>query len=127
MGLIGAGVGALLGARGGLVSSLIASFVGSYAEDKIRDKIAGEKRTESAPPPVTPPAGGDDPYVVLGCSRADSDEKVRAAYLAKVRKLHPDVLESKDIPDELRTLANAEMVRVNAAWESVKAQRPALD
>lgn len=126
MGLIGAGVGALLGARGGLVSSLIASFVGSYAEDKIRDKIAGEKRTESAPP-VTPPAGGDDPYVVLGCSRADSDEKVRAAYLAKVRKLHPDVLESKDIPDELRTLANAEMVRVNAAWESVKAQRPALD
>jgi DnaJ-domain-containing protein 1 len=124
--MIGAGVGALLGARGGLVSSLIASFVGSYAEDKIRDKIAGEKRTESAPP-ATPPAGGDDPYVVLGCSRADSDEKVRAAYLAKVRKLHPDVLESKDIPDELRTLANAEMVRVNAAWESVKAQRPQLD
>ena len=129
MGLIGAGLGALLGARGGLVSSLVGSMVGSYAEDKIRGKIAGEKQPKREPPPgrSVPPADGEDPYAVLGCTNADSDETVRAAYLAKARKLHPDVLGSKDIPDELRMLANAEMVRINAAWETIKAQRPALD
>lgn len=128
MGLVGAGVGALLGARGGIWSSLAGSLIGSYAEDKIREKVSGGKSAGriGGPGDAGTSAGSDDPYSVLGCGASDPDEKVRSAYLDKVRRLHPDALESKDIPEELRALANAEMARVNAAWESVKAERKNL-
>lgn len=128
MGLVGAGLGALLGARGGLISSIAGSILGSYAEDRIRGKVSKSNGSERKSFPKSPSDrdSGNDPYTVLGCSRSDSDEVVRTAYLTKVRRLHPDALEAKDVPSELMSLANAEMARVNTAWEEVKAERKSL-
>jgi curved DNA-binding protein CbpA len=38
--------------------------------------------------PETPPAS--DPYAVLGISRNADDERIRAAYVAKVKQFPPD-------------------------------------
>ena len=35
-------------------------------------------------------AGARDPYTVLGVKRNSTDREVRAAYLSKVKKYHPD-------------------------------------
>lgn len=51
----------------------------------------------------------DDPYRVLGVSRAATQDEVRAAYRALARRLHPDVSRS-----EADALA---MAAVNRAWE----------
>lgn len=49
----------------------------------------------------------DDPYQVLGVSRAASDEDVRKAYLKLVKELHPDINPSRAAEDRFKKVTSA--------------------
>ena len=61
-----------------------------------------------------------DPYSILGISKNASDEEVKAAYKALVRKYHPD-----NYPDDnpLKELANEKMQEVNEAFDEIVRMR----
>ena len=61
-----------------------------------------------------------DPYSILGVSKKASDEEVKAAYKALVRKYHPDNY-GDDNP--LKELANEKMQEVNQAYDEIMRMR----
>lgn len=60
-----------------------------------------------------------DPYKVLGVSPTASDEEIKKAYYALVKKYHPDNCQN----DDLRELASQKMQEVNEAYELIKEWR----
>lgn len=61
-----------------------------------------------------------DPFEVLGVSRGASDEEIKNAYRALVKKYHPDNYD-KDNP--LKDLANEKMQEVNRAYDQIQQMR----
>lgn len=66
---------------------------------------------------------GEDPYAVLGLSRAATDQEVKDTYRRLIRENHPDLLIAKGMPPELVANANATMAAINAAFEEIKRER----
>lgn len=64
-----------------------------------------------------------DPYAVFGCTRNVTDEEIRKAFREKSKSMHPDILRSKGLPDELIQEATRQMTRINAAWNAIKQER----
>lgn len=64
-----------------------------------------------------------DPYAILGKDRSASSEELKAAYREKAKKLHPDVLRSQGLSEELVKKANEQMSILNEAWDSIKKER----
>ena len=62
----------------------------------------------------------NDPYSILGVSREASDDEIKAAYRALVKKYHPDNYES-DNP--LGELANEKMQEINRAYDEIQRER----
>ncbi|MEG2003852.1 MAG: DnaJ domain-containing protein, partial [Clostridia bacterium] len=60
-----------------------------------------------------------DPYKVLGLSPTATDEQIKKAYRALVKKYHPDAY--TDNP--LKELAAEKMKEINEAYESITKQR----
>lgn len=57
----------------------------------------------------------NNPYKVLGIREDATQEEVRTAYLALVKKYHPD----KYVDSDLKDLANEKLVEINAAYEAL--------
>ena len=62
----------------------------------------------------------NDPYSILGISKNASDDEVKEAYRALVRKYHPDNY-GEDNP--LKDLATEKMQAVNAAYDQICRER----
>lgn len=62
-------------------------------------------------------------YGVIGCSPSASDDELRHAYRAKVKKFHPDELQRQGLPQEMIDRANEQMARINAAYSEIKKAR----
>ncbi len=60
-----------------------------------------------------------DPYNELGVSRNASDEEIKKAYRALVKKYHPDKYADNDLKD----LASEKLKRVNAAYDEIQRTR----
>lgn len=60
-----------------------------------------------------------DPYVVLGVSKDASDEEIKDAYRALVKKYHPDKFADSDLAE----LANEKMKEINAAYDEIQNMR----
>lgn len=65
----------------------------------------------------------DDPYLVLGLSRAAPEEQIKAAYRKLIREHHPDKLMAAGVPKEFIDTATERMKRINAAYDSICKQR----
>lgn len=125
MNWIGAVSGAILGSArgGGIVGGLVGSVVGNWVEEKVRAHLKkpspgkpSERKSAAAPEPSSP-------YDILGVSSDASDEEVKRAYREKVKRLHPDTLRGKDLPEEVIETVGDQMARVNAAWAAIKRER----
>ena len=64
-----------------------------------------------------------DPYEVLGVPASASDAEVRGAHRRLVREYHPDVLESKGLPEDFTEFAAKKMSTINDAWSMVREER----
>jgi DnaJ like chaperone protein len=73
---------------------------------------------------VVPP-DACDPFEVLGLPCGAPVEEARAAWKAAVRESHPDRLAARGLPEEAVKLAEARLVAVNRAWETIRAREPA--
>lgn len=60
-----------------------------------------------------------DPYKVLGVSPDASDDEIKKAYRALIKKYHPDKYRDSDLAD----LANEKMKEINAAYEEIQQMR----
>jgi DnaJ like chaperone protein len=66
-----------------------------------------------------------DPFRVLGVARDADLATIRARWRELVRTSHPDQMIARGLPIETVTLANARLAAINAAWEEIRARRPA--
>lgn len=65
----------------------------------------------------------DDPFAILGCSREDSNEKIKAQYKHLLKVYHRDGLESHDIPEEVRRLSEEHLRKVKEAYQMLRTER----
>lgn len=65
----------------------------------------------------------DCPYATLGVSRDASDDEIKKAYRTLVRETHPDRLMAEGVPPDLIAVATRRAAEVNAAYDSIKAER----
>ena len=63
------------------------------------------------------------PYEVLGLTQSASEQELRKAHRGLVREYHPDVLQSKGLPEEFLEFANQKLVAINHAWAQIKSER----
>ena len=57
-----------------------------------------------------------DPYKVLGVSSSATDEEIKDAYRALVKKYHPDKFTDSDLAE----LANEKMKEINSAYDEIQ-------
>ena len=66
---------------------------------------------------------GEDPYLVLGVDSDISDEDLRRAYRRIAYHNHPDRLIARGAPAEMQTVADRKMAVINAAYQTILAER----
>ena len=64
-----------------------------------------------------------DPYALLGIGRDADETAIKAAHRKLVMEHHPDRLTAQGMPEEFVELANEKLAEVNAAYDSIKAER----
>ncbi len=64
-----------------------------------------------------------DPYAVLGVARAAPMTEIKATWRRLTREHHPDTLMAKGMPPEYIELATKKMAAINAAYDSIRAER----
>ena len=65
----------------------------------------------------------EDPYVILGLSRAVSDQDLKREYHRLVKENHPDSLIARGVPAEFVRLATNKLAAINGAYEIIKKER----
>ncbi len=64
-----------------------------------------------------------DPFRILGVSRDDSDQEIRAAHRKLVVENHPDRLVAQGMPQEFVDMANEKVATMNAAYDEIRKLR----
>lgn len=64
-----------------------------------------------------------DPYAVLDASPEMALEDVRKRWRQLVKDTHPDVMAARGVPHEAVKMAEKRLVRINAAWAEILAER----
>ncbi len=64
-----------------------------------------------------------DAYKVLGVSNTATDAEIKSAYRSLAKEYHPDVLQSKGLPDDFMDFAKQKMSAINDAWDVIKRER----
>ncbi len=62
-------------------------------------------------------------YSILGCTKNDTDETIKAKYRKLVQDYHPDKIAAKGLPDEFIRFATRKFQEIQQAYEQVKESR----
>jgi len=100
------------------------------AEDKLIRQIAADMGLtdgdyESCRATFMAATGHSDssPYEVLGVTSSATDDEVKSAHRRLVREYHPDVLQSKGLPEDFMQFATDKLSAINDAWSKIKKER----
>ncbi len=64
-----------------------------------------------------------DPYAVLGLTHDVGDDELRTTWRKLIREHHPDTLIAQGMPQDFVDVATEEMASINAAYDTIRAQR----
>jgi len=64
-----------------------------------------------------------DCYQILGALKGVSYSELKNCYREKIRSIHPDKLENKNLPEDLIVFAKEQTIRINLAFEKIKKNR----
>jgi DnaJ like chaperone protein len=67
----------------------------------------------------------DDPYLVLGVNRSQTDDEIRRHYRKLVTEYHPDREIARGLPPEAVRIATQRLAAINAAHDRIQAERSA--
>jgi len=67
----------------------------------------------------------DDPYLVLGADRSQTDAELRRHYRKLVAEYHPDREIARGLPPEAIRIATERLAAINAAYDRITAERAA--
>jgi DnaJ like chaperone protein len=65
----------------------------------------------------------EDPYEILGLPVSATDRELKERYRMLARRLHPDQMIARGVPEEARQLAERRLAKVNAAYEAIRDER----
>jgi DnaJ like chaperone protein len=65
----------------------------------------------------------DDPYLILKADREMTDDELKRHYRKLVAENHPDREIARGLPPEAVKIATERLAAINAAWESIAAER----
>jgi DnaJ like chaperone protein len=68
----------------------------------------------------------DEAFRLFDLEVSATDNAIKKAYYRKAASFHPDKLKSKDLPEEFTSFANAELAKINLAYDTIKKARPSL-
>ena len=93
--------------------------------DRWLENVRGGSRKKRSSPPPEPeePSDLDSAYRRLGLTPQCTDDEVKKAWRNKAKEYHPDVLRGRGVEESVIKLAEAEMRRVNDAYERIKKAR----
>jgi DnaJ like chaperone protein len=66
---------------------------------------------------------GDSAYEALGVAPDATEAEIKKAYRRIAREYHPDVLQSKGLPEDFMQFAKEKLQKVNEAYDVIKKQR----
>lgn len=69
------------------------------------------------------PDATPDPYTVLDASPDMNLDDIRQRWRQLVKESHPDIMAARGVPHEAVKLAERRLIRINAAWEEILAER----
>ncbi len=64
-----------------------------------------------------------DPYTILGVTRDQGNDEIKAAWRRLVRDNHPDKLIAQGLPADFIDLATDKLARINAAYDKIAQER----
>ncbi|MBL8710416.1 MAG: DnaJ domain-containing protein [Rhodospirillaceae bacterium] len=70
---------------------------------------------------------GHGPYDLLGVAETASDEEVKAAYRKAIAAIHPDNIQSLNLPPDFVELATRKAAQANEAYAKIKKLRGKAD
>jgi hypothetical protein len=73
--------------------------------------------------PEVDPSAAESPHRVLGVLPSATEDEIRQAYLALVRRYHPDQWNGVQVPEGLMSLARERLTLINAAYQKLSAKR----
>ena len=68
------------------------------------------------------PDADPDPWDVLGVSPDMSLDEIQSVWRQLVRDSHPDRMMARGVPEEAIKMAEARLVAINRAWETVRSE-----
>ena len=66
------------------------------------------------------PDAEPDPWDVLGVAPGTPMNEIQAAWRQLVRDSHPDKMMARGVPEEAVKIAEARLVDINRAWETIR-------
>ena len=94
--------------------------IGFKKVDEIETEIRAEDEGTSS---QSDGSNLEDAYKVLGVNPNASDEEVKQAYRARMKAYHPDVLESKGLPEGMMKFAKQRAQEFSRAYDCIRRAR----